>query len=212
MVVNRSVGSVIGKEITVGSSENDESLLEQIPVGTLRLRGEVVCVTSLIGLFQDLLVLATGYFGPYLYVYLLELRRWRLAMSTTLTIRDQTTSSFGGEGDGFALDVPTERVTVRELIRTRVYREVHDYNLRRPEYFRGLVQPTDAERTLNGFKVRRGRRIDPEEQFETAIESFYRNGFLILVDDRQVEELEEEIEAGPYTTVTFLKLVPLVGG
>ena len=134
-------------------------------------------------------------------------------MSTTLTIRDETTSSFGGDSEEFTLDVPTERITVRELIRTRVYQEVRDYNLRQPEYFRGLVQPTDAERTLNGFKVRRGRRIDPEKQFKRAVESFYRNGFLVLVDDRQVDELDEEIEIRPdTTTVTFLKLVPLVGG
>jgi hypothetical protein len=133
-------------------------------------------------------------------------------MSTTLTIRDETTSSFGGDNEEFTLDVPTGRITVRELIRTRVYQEVHDYNLRRPEYFRGLVQPTDAERTLNGFKVRQRRRIEPEKQFERAIESFFRNGFLVLVNDRQVEELEEEIEIRPDTTVAFLKLVPLVGG
>jgi hypothetical protein len=135
-------------------------------------------------------------------------------MSTTLTIRDETTFSFGGDNDEeFTLDVAGERITVRELIRTRAYQEVRDYNLLQPEYFRGLVQPTDAERTLNGFKVRQGRGIDPEKQFEKAIESFYRNGFLILVDDRQVDELEEEIEIRPdATTVTFLKLVPLVGG
>lgn len=134
-------------------------------------------------------------------------------MTTTLTIRDETTFAFGNDSDGaFTLDVLTERITVRELIRTRVYQEVRDYNLRQPEYFRGLIQPTDAERTLNGFKVRQGRRIDPEKQFERAIEAFYRNGFLVLVNDRQVDELEEEIEVRPDTTITFLKLVPLVGG
>ena len=135
-------------------------------------------------------------------------------MSTTLTVRDETTFSFGSDNDEeFTLDVPAERITVRELIRARVHKEVRDYNLHQPEYFRGLVQPTDAERTLNGFKVRQGRRIAPEKQFEKAVESFYRNGFLVLVDDRQVDELEEEIEVRPdSTTVTFLKLVPLVGG
>jgi hypothetical protein len=133
-------------------------------------------------------------------------------MSTTLAIRDETTFSLGSDDERFTLDVPTERITVRGLIRARVYQEVRDYNLRQPEYFRGLVQPTGAERTLNGFKVRQGRRLDPEKQFEKAIESFYRNGFLILINDRQVEELEEEIEVRPDTTVAFLKLVPLVGG
>jgi hypothetical protein len=133
-------------------------------------------------------------------------------MSAALTIRDETTLSLGSEDREFTLEVPTEHITVRELIRTRVYEEVRDYNLRQPEYFRGLVQPADTERALNGFKVRQRRKIDPEKQFEGAVESFYRNGFLILVNDRQVGELEEEIEIRPETTVTFLKLVPLVGG
>ncbi len=85
-------------------------------------------------------------------------------MSTTLTIRDEMTFSLGSDDKRFTLEVPTERITVRELIRARVYGEVRDYNLRQPEYFRGLVQPTGAERTLNGFKVRQGRRLDPEKR------------------------------------------------
>ena len=134
-------------------------------------------------------------------------------MSTTLKIRDETTFSLGCDEDrAFTLDVLAGRVTVRELIRTRVANEVSDYNLSQPEYFRGLVQPTDAERSLNGFKMRKGRKIDPEKQFELAIKAFYSNGFILLVDDRQVDELDKEIEIRPDTTVTFLKLVPLVGG
>jgi len=134
-------------------------------------------------------------------------------MSTTLKIRDETTFDLGDHADnGFLLDVPDERITVWELIRARVYREVYQYNVDRPEYFQGLIQPSDAERFLNGFKMRRNRTIDPERQFQMAIKAFYRNGFIVLLDDRQVDELEEEIEIRPDTTVTFLKLVPLVGG
>ena len=134
-------------------------------------------------------------------------------MSETLKIRDETTFGFGGYNDrDFTLDVPEERITVRDLIRARVYREVRNYNIDQPEVFQGLVQPSDAERSLNGFKMRRRRRIDPEKQFELAKRAFYSNGFILLVDDRQVDELEEEIEIRPDTTVTFLKLVPLVGG
>jgi hypothetical protein len=134
-------------------------------------------------------------------------------MSTTLKIRDETTLSFGGdEAEGFTLDVLTSRITVRELIRARVYQEVYQYNLDRPEYFQGLIQPSDAERSLNGFKMRERRSIDPEKQFEMAIKAFYSNGFIVLLDDRQVDELEDEIEVRPDTTITFLKLVPLVGG
>jgi hypothetical protein len=134
-------------------------------------------------------------------------------MSTTLKIRDETTLSFGSdEAEGFTLDVLTSRITVRELIRARVYQEVYQYNLDRPEYFQGLIQPSDAERSLNGFKMRERRSIDPEKQFEMAIKAFYSNGFIVLLDDRQVDELEDEIEVRTDTTITFLKLVPLVGG
>jgi hypothetical protein len=134
-------------------------------------------------------------------------------MPTALKIRDETTLSLGGDDErDFTLDVPDERITVRQLIRARVHREVYDYNLDLPEYFHGLIQPSDAERSLNGFKMRKRRSIDPEKQFELAKRAFYTNEFILLVDDRQVDELEEEIEVRPDTTVTFLKLVPLVGG
>ena len=35
------------------------------------------------------------------------------------------------------LELLTERLSVRELIRSRVFQEVKDYNARKPEFFRG---------------------------------------------------------------------------
>jgi hypothetical protein len=141
----------------------------------------------------------------------IQARDRRKTMVATLTIRDETTSPLDDDRV-FTLDLPAERVTVADVIRARVRREVEDYNARQPELFRGLVQPTDAEKTLNGFRVRERRRIDPEEQAEKAVEAFGRNGFLLLINDRQVEDLDHTIEVRSETTVTFLKLVPLVGG
>lgn len=133
-------------------------------------------------------------------------------MNTTLTIRDETTYSFNANAFDFTISLAAEVVTARELIRERVRQEVEEYNARQPDYFRGLVQPADAERTLNGFKLRQARTLDWEEQYQKAVEAFYRNGFILLVDDRQVEEIDALIEVKPRTTVTFLKLIPLVGG
>ena len=99
-----------------------------------------------------------------------------------------------------------------ELIRSRVYQEVQDYNRRQPEQFQGLVQPTDAEATLNGFKLKKPRQIDWKAQFEKALEAFEANRVLILVNERQVESLEEEIVVEAGTSVSFLKLTMLVGG
>jgi hypothetical protein len=131
-------------------------------------------------------------------------------MATAVTIVDETTS--GSSTNEWTLEFLDERITVRELIRSRVYQEVTEYNASLPGHFRGLVQPTDAERVLNGYRVRAGRRLDWEEQYRRALAAFNSNGFVILVDNRQLEDLDEEIELRHNSKVTFLKLVPLVGG
>ena len=131
-------------------------------------------------------------------------------MATTVTVYDETTS--GERRRGITLDLPEPTITARELIRARVFEEVRSYNQELPERFEGLVQPADAERELNGYRLKKRRPLDWHEQSRVALEMFARNGFVLLVDDRQVESLEEEIRMRPDTRVTFLKLVPLVGG
>ena len=131
-------------------------------------------------------------------------------MPTTLTIRDETTS--GKITNELTLELLTERISVRELIRSRVYQEVKDYNVRQPEQFRGLVKPTGAEETLNGFRLKTRRHIDWKPQFEQALEAFETNQIFILINDRQAETLDEEFDVRPDTSVTFLRLTMLVGG
>jgi hypothetical protein len=137
-------------------------------------------------------------------------------MALTLTIRDETTD--GRAAGETVVEFLTERVTVEELIRSRVYQEVQDYNQRQPEKFRGLVRPTDAEEQLNSFKLKTARQVDWKQQFEAAKRAFEKNQVLILIDNRQVDRLDETIDLrpgmadAPGTAVTFLKLTPLVGG
>lgn len=131
-------------------------------------------------------------------------------MTTALTIHDETTS--GERRQSLTLHLPEPTISARELIRARVFEEVKVFNDNISERYFGLVQPADAERELNGYRVSKGRRIDWHEQSRAALEAFERNGFLLLVDDRQVESLDEEIRVRLETRVTFLKLVPLVGG
>src|SRR5947207_14403546 len=132
------------------------------------------------------------------------------SMPTTSTIHDETTS--GQKTNTFTLACLTEKMTVRDSIRARIYQEVQDYNQKEPEYFRGLVEPTNAERVLNGYKLKAKRKIDWQEQYQRALEAFARNGFFVLVGDRQAESLDQEFEVKVDTEVSFVKLVPLVGG
>jgi hypothetical protein len=128
----------------------------------------------------------------------------------TITLHDEGLT--GHILNQITIQIEQERLTVRELIQLRVYKEVEHYNLHQTEYFNGLIQPTDAERVLNGYKMKERRKIDPEKQFYTALDAFQKNGFFILLDDRQAESLNEEILLNESTKVSFIRLTPLVGG
>ena len=129
---------------------------------------------------------------------------------TALLIRDETMS--GNISNEFTIDTPGEPLTLKDIIRLRIYHEVEEHNNRRPEYFKGLVQPTDAEATLNGFKIREKRVIDAETQYYRALDAFQKNGFFVLIDNQQYTDLDEEVVFQKNATVSFIKLTPLVGG
>ena len=131
-------------------------------------------------------------------------------MTTTITISDE--SAAGKTLNEFSFEIPTERITVRELIRSRVYQEVKDYNASQADVYRGLVQPTDAEEELNGYRMTKKRMIDWQKQFDKAVSAFEQNQILILVEDQQMADLEEEVELSSQSKISFLRLTPLVGG
>lgn len=136
-------------------------------------------------------------------------------MSVTVTIRDE--SATGEVYHEVPLEFPSERITVRDLIRERVYQEVQDFNrLQNEKVFRGLVQPSDTERVLNGnkpeYRLKQHRPIEWKPQYEQALQAFDKNGFLILVNDVQAESLDQEFELNNETQLSFVKLTMLVGG
>jgi len=110
------------------------------------------------------------------------------------------------------LEVTSERVTLRELILERIRKEVDEFNREQSDVFSGLIQPTDAERVLNGYRLKSRRQLNWEHQYAKALEAFEKNGFFVIVDGRQVEDLDEVIPLRESSEVHFLKLVPLVGG
>jgi hypothetical protein len=89
----------------------------------------------------------------------------------------------GDRDTAFALDIPYGLLTLRDVIRARVQQE-----------------------------AARASPVDAEAQCEEAFRAFERNRFLVLVGDRQMTELDALVADGPDAEVTFLKLIPLVGG
>ncbi|WP_338872999.1 hypothetical protein WBJ53_29395 [Spirosoma sp. SC4-14] len=131
-------------------------------------------------------------------------------MVRTLTIHDET--ALGKVLNSYQLPILQEVLTVAELIRLRVEHEVADYNQRLPETFQALVQPTGAERVLNGYQIRSKRLIDSEKQVYIALDAFQKNGFFILIGNHQAETLDELVSLTNNTTISFIKLTPLIGG
>jgi len=111
-----------------------------------------------------------------------------------------------------SISISGERLTVKDIIEARVYAEVEDYNQRLPEIYRGLVQPKDAEVALNGFRVKPKIKVDAEKQLYTALDAFQKNGFFVIIDNVQAESLDDEVMLNNDSTVSFVKLTPLVGG
>jgi hypothetical protein len=127
-----------------------------------------------------------------------------------VTIADEATS--GERDDTWVLDIAEERLALREVIRRRVFHEVAEYNARRPAAFRSLVRPAGAEVTRDGYTLSEPRHVDAEAQYLLALKAFGHNGFVVLIGDRQVDDLDADVDLPAGTEVTFLKLVPLVGG
>jgi hypothetical protein len=134
------------------------------------------------------------------------------APTVSVTIMDQPGA--GRVAATITLDGVDSRITLRDLIRTRVREEVARYNAASAgtDVFRGLVMPDGAEPVPGGFRMPKLRRVDWEQRADQALESFRRDGFFVLVADRQVIELDEALELTADTDIRFIRLVQLVGG
>ena len=127
-----------------------------------------------------------------------------------IVIKDET---IGGETkNSFTIETSSDTATVQELIKLRVFSEVENYNQKLPEYFRSLVQPTETEVTLNGYKMIEKRKVDAEKQYYLALESFKKNGYFVIINNKQVESLEQKVEVEDKMELQFIKLTQLVGG
>ena len=132
------------------------------------------------------------------------------AMSITVVVRDE--SSTGRATGSVQLAGLSPAITLRDLIRTRVREEVARYNAQPGERFAGLVMPEGAQPDRAGFVTGAPRRVDWVRQADRAIEAFGRNGFFVLVEDRQVDDLDAELALSADSDIRFVRLVALVGG
>lgn len=131
-------------------------------------------------------------------------------MVSTLVVFDETAR--GERIHRVQLKLVSERITVRELIARRIQSEVEKFNLQRPINFKALVQPKDAEETPQGYRLRQHRDLDWRVQADEAEKAFENKGFFVMVDHKEIKDLEQEITIADNTDIAFVKLMPIVAG
>jgi hypothetical protein len=111
-----------------------------------------------------------------------------------------------------------EPLTLRELIAAAVRDEVAAYSERRAEA--SLVRAlSDAEIAAGLERGRvssgggpRPRQVSADQAVDVALEAFVDGFYLVVIDGRQYERLDEVVLLGDDSRVVFLRLVPLAGG
>jgi hypothetical protein len=94
----------------------------------------------------------------------------------------------------FTLELGDEQVTAEELIRRYVYEFVTERNARQVAAAAGGALPDWERETL------------------LALDAFANHGFLLFLDDRQLDDSDEVCTLQAGSRVVFLRLQPLVGG
>lgn len=113
---------------------------------------------------------------------------------------DETTAGVRSEGPTVQFDFP--KITVRTLIESRIRAEVDRRSDELPVQKR-LVNPM-----IKPLSV----KVNFDAQIKTACEAFDRGQLIVLLPGRQAQTLEETLTLEDGDEVTFLRLVPLIGG
>jgi hypothetical protein len=141
-----------------------------------------------------------------------------------LTIEARTTNRRRELIPRWQVPVPPEAsggrgLTLRELIDRVVRAEVEEYATRR----RGgrlmlVLSERDIDAGAEGGRVQAGGSAprtaapEPDAAVAVALEAFEDGLYLVVIDGRQYESLEEQVMLGDSSTMTFMRLVALAGG
>jgi hypothetical protein len=120
---------------------------------------------------------------------------------------------------GVNLRLASERASAREILRSRVTAEVEELNQRPAEggatrSYLVNVEASSPEAKLNSFlaRHRKPKPLDVAAEVKRAVTAFERRRFIMLLDDRQIDDLDEALGLRPESEVVFVHLTPLKGG
>lgn len=125
------------------------------------------------------------------------------------------------ERQAYSIRLAIERVPahliVAEHVRTEVDRVNEARRLSREKHNRVasfLVgsHSHEVERRLNPKPDRTPKVLDAETEIAAALRAVKAHQIIMLFDDREVSDLDEILTVTDDSSITFLRLVPLIGG
>lgn len=123
-----------------------------------------------------------------------------MGMAITLDIFDRSVSQMVGQEAVMQLLFDSETITANELIHRRVEHEFEQFQAA-GTFPKSLIPlgGTEADSSLEAY-------------CQSALELFEKNGYFIIVDDRQITELDEKLTLRKESLIEFYRLTNLVGG
>lgn len=136
----------------------------------------------------------------------------------------------------FAMALYFDKVhtTAKAMLKARIKQDCETANMQREQahqaeqarliaqYQQKVGELTEHEKQLNGEKIPKSftqpmpkaELRDWQEEFDKAVKSFLNNGFVLIIDDEQITDLDAplHIKSDDTSKLTFLRLIPLQGG
>ncbi len=130
--------------------------------------------------------------------------------SNILRIRDET--AMGQVIYEFDLLLSKPQVSVKEIISERVKLEVENYRNKKKSKGYSLFEVDKVEQIFNKYDLKITSKLNIEKQVAIALRAFDSNEYFIIIDITQVDSLEQRVDITDNLQVSFLKLVPIMGG
>ena len=110
------------------------------------------------------------------------------------------------------INAENDEVSIRGLIKLRIETEIGRFNMQRPVCFFCLVQPENSEVTPRGFRLKEHREINWQTQFKVAQQAFEKKHFIVNVNGKDVQSLDDTIKLDQAIEVIMIKCMDIVGG
>lgn len=115
--------------------------------------------------------------------------------------------------DAWPLALPAAALSLRELIRAKVAREVAEYLAgRRQMVGKEYLALDELAAFQDAGRQGRAMRLEVETEIRRAWKAFEEGDYMVTLEAREVHDLDAPLPLEPGARIQFLRLLPVAGG